>query len=166
MYNRSNIILAIATTLAALMGGLFYAYSCSVNPGLAQLPDAQYLAAMQSINRAIQNPVFFLGFMGTLILLPISTFLYFSRPASLRFKLLLGSTLVYAIGVFGVTMLGNVPLNEALDVFDLKTASLEDIAAQRARFEIPWNQLNLVRTGASVLAVVLAILTCLSPRKE
>ncbi len=29
---------------AGLMAGLFYAYSCSVNPGLQRLSDAGYLA--------------------------------------------------------------------------------------------------------------------------
>lgn len=69
-----NIILGITATLTALIAGLFYAYSCSVNIGLAKLPDSQYIAAMQSINREIQNPAFFLSFIGTLLMLPISTF--------------------------------------------------------------------------------------------
>ncbi len=58
-----NIILLITATLTGLSAGLFYAYACSVNSGLGRLPDREYLAAMQSINREILNPVFFAGFL-------------------------------------------------------------------------------------------------------
>ena len=49
----TNIILTIAATTTALITGLLYAYSCSVNIGLGRLADAEYIAAMQSINKAI-----------------------------------------------------------------------------------------------------------------
>jgi len=58
----TNIILVITATTTALMAGLFYAFSCSVNLGLARLSNAEYISAMQSINRAIQNPIFFAAF--------------------------------------------------------------------------------------------------------
>lgn len=140
------------------MAGLFYAYACSVNPGLNRLSDSAYVAAMQSINRAILNPVFFAGFLGTALLLLISTYMHYEQPTSMRFWCLLAATAVYLIGVLGVTMVGNVPLNETLDAFDLQSASVREIAAQRAGFEVPWNRLNMVRTIASSLALVLVVI--------
>src|SRR6185436_7442102 len=116
------IILVVAATTTALMAGLFYAYSCSVNLGLGRLPDAEYLAAMQSINKAIQNPVFFISFFGTLAMLPLSAYLHYGQPPYMRFWCLLTATIVYLIGVFGVTIFGNVPLNETLAVFNLHSA--------------------------------------------
>jgi len=56
----NNIVLAAATTCTALMGGLLFSYSCSVVLGLKTLPDQEYIMTMQAINRAIQNPVFFI----------------------------------------------------------------------------------------------------------
>jgi len=162
MPSFSTILLAATTTTTALMAGLFYAYSCSVVPGLGRLPDTGYIAAMQSINRCIQNPVFFMGFMGALLLLPLSTYLQYGTG---RFYFLLAATIVYAAGVFGVTAAGNVPLNNALDAFNVHTASADEIARQRARFEDYWNPLNTVRTLASVLTVVLVITACLVPPK-
>src|SRR5687767_787996 len=106
----ANIALLAAAFTTALIAGLFYGYSCSVNGALGRLPDAGYLAAMQSINRVILNPLFFMSFMGALILLPLSTWLHYTNPVSLRFYFLLGATLAYGIGTFGVTMIGNVPL--------------------------------------------------------
>lgn len=166
MPTLQNILLASATTTTALMAGLFYAYSCSVNPGLSRLSDAAYLGAMQAINRAILNPLFFIGFLGTALLLPLSTWVNYGQPLSPRFWLLLGATLVYLTGVFGVTMLGNVPLNEGLDSFNIEIASSTELAVQRATFELPWNQFNTIRTVSSIVAVLLIIAACLSPRAD
>lgn len=165
MLTLSNTILACAAVTTALMAGLFYAYSCSVNPGLNRLPDTEYLLAMQSINRAIQNPIFFMSFMGAPILLIWSTWLQYGQSGSTRFWLLLAATIVYLIGALGVTALGNIPLNEALDKFPIHTASLDDIAAQRATFEIPWNNWHALRTIASLVALVFVIMACLSPKE-
>lgn len=157
----ANIALLMTAFTTALIAGLFYAYSCSVNAGLGKLPDAGYLAAMQSINREILNPLFFMSFMGTLVLLPLSTWLQYTQPASLRFYLLLAATLVYAAGTFGVTIMGNVPLNNALDGFNIQAASPELIKQQRALFEKPWNQLHSIRTIANAIALVLVLLACI-----
>ncbi|MEZ0610062.1 DUF1772 domain-containing protein [Fibrella sp. WM1] len=165
MLTLPNLVLSATAVCTALIAGLFYAYSCSVNPGLGRLTDAQYLAAMQSINRAILNPVFFVSFMGTLMLLPVSTWLHYTQPLSNRFWLLLAATVLYATAVFGVTVMGNVPLNEALDTVNLPAASESELATARATFEQPWNRLHAVRTVAAVIALVLVVLACFQPAK-
>ncbi|MBD2754161.1 anthrone oxygenase family protein [Spirosoma validum] len=157
-----TIVIACAAITTALITGLFYAYSCSVNPGLNRLSDLEYVTAMQSINRAIQNPLFFISFLGTPILLPVSTWLNYNQPVSARFWLLLLATILYLIGVLGVTALGNIPLNEALNSFSIQTASAEEIAVQRVRFETPWNTWHTIRTLASFVALVLVVIACLS----
>lgn len=160
--NTVNIILLFTATTTALIAGLLYAYSVAISPGLARLPDAGYLAAMQNINREILNPVFFLSFMGTVLLLPLSTFLHYSQPVSPRFILLLLATIVYAAGTFGVTVVGNVPLNEALDAVNLSAATPEQLATYRANFEGPWNKLHAIRTVCNVIALMLVILACMN----
>lgn len=157
----SDVILVITATATALMAGIFFAFSCAVNLGLARLPDSQYVGAMQSINRRIQNPVFFAAFFGEPILLPPSVFLHYGQPLSMRFWFLLAATIIYLIGTFGVTMFGNVPLNNALDRFDLESAAEAEIALQRTNFETRWNNLNTIRTVSSTLAVILVAIACL-----
>lgn len=162
-----NILLAITAVLTALIAGLFYAYSCSVNIGLAKLPDNQYITAMQSINREIQNPVFFFSFIGTLLMLPISTFFQYKGGTMNGFWLLLAATTLYCIGTFGITIVGNVPLNEALDKFSLQSATIQEIANERTRFEIPWNRYHTIRTIASIITLLLVITACISkPAKQ
>ncbi|MDN5289562.1 MAG: putative integral rane protein [Mucilaginibacter sp.] len=161
----ANLILIITATLTALIAGLFYAYSCSVNPGLGKLSDREYINAMNSINVAILNPVFFTSFMGTLILLPLSAYLNYTPEFNIRFILLLIAALVYAVGVFGVTMFGNVPLNDALANFNTTTASVKEMIDHRTIFEGPWNFLHTIRTIANIVSLVLVIVSCLCERK-
>ncbi|HVI48667.1 MAG TPA: anthrone oxygenase family protein [Chitinophaga sp.] len=158
-----NIVLVCTALLTALIGGLFYAWSCSVTVGLAKVPDNVYMAAMQSMNREILNPVFFLSFMGTWIMLPICTWMSYKQPEIGRFWFLLAATIIYWVGIFGVTSFGNVPLNDALDKFDLANATEQAISAHRLKFEGPWNRLNTVRTIASVLTILCVILACVYP---
>jgi len=162
MPTLTNILLIMTATTTALMAGLFYAFSCSVNLGLARLSNAEYISAMQSINRAIQNPIFFAAFFGAPILLPLSVFLHYGQPLSVRFWFLLAATIIYLLGTFCVTIFGNVPLNNTLDRFNLQSASEEEIAVQRADFEEQWNNLNTVRTISSTLAIMLIIIACLN----
>jgi uncharacterized membrane protein len=160
MATVSNIVLIIAATLTALMAGLFYAWSCSVMVGFAGLSNKEFVSAMQATNRAIQNPVFFVAFFGAPVLLPISAFLHYGQAS--RFWLLLAASAIYLVGTFGVTMFGNVPLNNALDRFNSASATEEETARQRANFERRWNNLNTIRTVSSTLAVILVAIACLS----
>lgn len=156
----TNIILVITTTLTALMAGLFYAWSCSVMLGFAHLKDREFISVMQKTNRAIQNPVFFTAFFGAPIFLIISTVLHYAEKS--RFLLLLIATIIYLIGNFGVTIFGNVPLNNQLDRFETKKSSDEEVQKQRTNFEQPWNCLNHIRSIASTIALILVVIACLN----
>ncbi|SDI33529.1 chryseobasin maturation helper ChrI [Chryseobacterium jejuense] len=155
----TTVLLIITVVLTALIAGLFYAYSCSVVLGLGKLSDAEYLKAMQNINREILNPIFFMSFMGAAILLPVSTF--FLRGEQPVFIFLLLATLAYLIGVFGVTMVGNVPMNDQLDQFDISGSTAEAIKQMRDNFENRWNFLNNIRTAFSVISIILAVCACI-----
>ena len=157
-----NILLLTTAVAAALIAGLFYAWTCSVIPGLARLSNVEFVRAMQSFNISIQNPLFFATFIGTALLLPVCSYVHFGQPVSIRFWLLLISTIVYLTGVLGVTIFGNIPLNDALAAFQVDSSTTAEIAGARAQFEMPWKGLNTIRTIASTLSVTLVILACIS----
>lgn len=163
--NMATFVLIITATSTALIAGLFYSYACSVNPGLGKLDDREYIKAMNAINLAILNPLFFASFVGTLVLLPLSTYLNYNQAHHTSFILLLIATLIYAIGVFGVTMFGNVPLNNALARVNINALPPEALAAHRLTFEKPWGLLHNVRTLANVASLVLVIISCCCERK-
>ena len=63
-----TIPLILLTALgSALMAGTFFAFSNFVMPALGKLPAEQGLAAMQSINRVVLNPLFLSVFVGTAV---------------------------------------------------------------------------------------------------
>jgi len=109
---------------------------------------------MQNINAAILNPLFFLSFFGTTILIPITTVLH---KSSSSFPWLLAASLIYLLGVLGVTMFGNVPLNNALSAFKLEGASLESIKDARTAFENSWNRFHTIRTIAAGLSLLILV---------
>ncbi|QBA23551.1 DUF1772 domain-containing protein [Chryseobacterium indologenes] len=154
----TTLVLIITAVLTALIGGLFYAYSCSVVLGLGKLSDTEYLRAMQNINKEILNPVFFMSFMGTLVFLPLSTFLLRGQQPVFIFLLL--ATLAYLIGVFGVTVVGNVPMNDTLAKFDISGSTTEAIRQMRENFENRWNFLNNIRTVFSVISILFVVCAC------
>ncbi|MEM9720356.1 MAG: DUF1772 domain-containing protein [Bacteroidota bacterium] len=151
-----SITLFVALLLTGLSAGLFYAWSVSVIPGTKRIPDLMYLETMQAINRAILNPAFFLIFFGSLILLGISTFQHVQD--GLAFKLLLAATLTYLLGTFGVTSIGNVPLNNSLDALELHELGAEMLAQTRKQYERKWNRLHTIRTVFAVLSFVCSLL--------
>jgi uncharacterized membrane protein len=155
-------LLILTAICSSLIAGLFYAYSVSVNPGLHALSDEQYVAAMQSINKAILNPFFFATFMGTLVLLPVSTYLHVSHANKAKFVLLLTASIIYILLVFGVTVVKNVPLNEELARYDLSSASPEAITSARVKFENTWNAWHQVRTLSCIIAAAFVIVACTS----
>ena len=157
----TDIILIVTTTFTGLIAGLFFAFSYSVVLGLGKLPDVEYLRAFQHINRAIQNPVFLTCFMGILLLLPLSTYLHYQKPLTPQFWLLLSATIIYFIGVFGITVMGNIPLNNAIDAFNVEGASQQSVSAQRLAFEGNWNNLNIIRTIASAVTLILSVIACM-----
>lgn len=153
----SNLLLIFTTILVGLMAGLFFSFTSAVMPGLSQLADADFIIAMKAINKSIQNPVFFIVFFGALVSLPVSTYLKYSAPPSNTFWLLLAATLIYLIGVFGVTAAGNIPLNNALDKLSLVNATKE-LIHNKETFETRWNQLNTIRTICSIASFTLIVI--------
>lgn len=144
--------------LSGLVAGLFYSYSCSVNPGLKALSDIDYLKSMQSINSAIQNPVFFISFMGLLLVYPLTAFKMYQTVPTASFYLFVISLAIYYVGVFGITAFCNVPLNDQLANYSLSTATPNELAAMRSAFETPWNAFHTVRTFASIISFALLII--------
>ncbi len=150
-------MLFLSTILTGLSAGLFYPWAVSVNPGTRQVLDMTYLETMQSINREILNPAFFLIFFGSLITLAIVSFQQYG--SGMAFWLSLGALVTYLIGTFGVTSFGNVPLNNMLDAINLQNLSAVELADLRQQYEPKWNWLHMIRTVFSVISFILILLT-------
>ncbi|MEM6768925.1 MAG: anthrone oxygenase family protein [Bacteroidota bacterium] len=151
-----SVTLFFAVVLTGLSAGLFYAWMVSVIPGTRKLIDRPYLKSMQSINREILNPAFFLIFFGSPVMLGISTIQHWG--VGQVYWLLLAATVVYLLGTLGVTILGNVPLNNALDSLDLASLQEDNLQEFRKMYEGKWNRFHFIRTVFSVVSFTLSLM--------
>ncbi|GAA3989402.1 DUF1772 domain-containing protein [Allokutzneria multivorans] len=135
----SRAVLVAALLLTGLIAGLFYAYACSVMPGLARSDDRTFVEAMRGINIAIVNPVFMLTFLGAPLLTAVAALL--SRGTRSLPWLVAGLACLLAMVV--ITGAANIPLNNALE------SAGDDHATARARFENAWVLWNLLRALVS-----------------
>lgn len=156
----NSIILVITTVFSGLMAGLFYAWSISVTPGLAKVDNLSYLQAFQSMNRAILNPSFFVIFFGLVIFLPMLSYSSFRDSIGNQYWYVILATIIYFIGIMGVTIGGNVPLNNALEMLQIESMTPEEMDIFRKGFESKWNRLNLIRTISSTLTFLLLVVIC------
>src|SRR5882757_226075 len=112
----------VAALGAGLMAGIFFAFSVFMMTALGRLPPPAGIAAMQSINAAILNPLFFVVFFGTAalcLLAAVAAIVEWPLPEA--FYLIAGSVL-YLVGALLVTVRSNVPLNLALGRGDAQSA--------------------------------------------
>ena len=142
---------------SALVAGLMFAFSTSVMPALRRRPDAEGIAVMQAMNSAILNPLFGLVFSGTTVLCVVlaatAPFTTDESHATLRG---LGSAL-YVLGTFGVTMVANVPMNNALDAVEPGSDEGATYWRTYLRQWTAWNHLRALLGTAAAVLLILAV---------
>lgn len=128
-----------------LLAGLYFAFSAFILQAFDRLGPAQAGAAMNAINERILRSLFMPLFLGTTLAgLALAVIgLVGWGPMTM-----VAGGLIYALGMFGVTMAFNVPLNNALVAAPAETWP---------RFLVQWLRWNHVRTIASTLASALFI---------
>jgi len=137
---------------SGLVAGIFFAFSTFVMAALGRLPPEQGVAAMQAINVTVINPLFMLAFLGTAALcLALAAAAFFAGDVASG-RLILAGGVTYLVGCIGVTMVCNVPLNDALAAVP---AATPEAAALWSRYLGNWTLWNHARTAASVLAAIL-----------
>lgn len=156
-----TIILALAILLTGLMAGIFFTWSNAVKPGIGKLSDSEYLRALQSMNRVILNNAFKIIFLGAIIAVVLVPIFYFNLYPRNIFWLFVFTLVIYWIGVFGVTVSGNIPLNEILDKTNLESITSEEIKTLRKSIEVKWNNFNLIRCISSGITFILLIISFL-----
>ena len=137
-----------------LLAGLYFAFSTFIMTALGRIDQAAGIAAMNTINSEIVRSLFMPFFLGTTLssaaLAPLAIFRWGEAGA---IAMLVGGVL-YMLGMFVVTMLFNVPLNDALAAVDPSSPAA---ATLWTRYLSDWTFWNHVRTVASTAACALFI---------
>jgi uncharacterized membrane protein len=140
----------------ALAAGVFYAFSSFVMAGLDLRSPATAVSAMQGINvTAVRPPLMFALFGTAPLCLAVGVVALVDLDGAGRWFALAGAA-IYLVGIVGVTMFGNVPLNERLDKID---ADGPTAAEEWRRYYGPWSAWNHVRTIAGLAATAAMIAT-------
>ncbi len=148
--NTIILVTAIFTLIAsALIGGIFFAFSNFIMKAFSRLPPSEGMAAMKLINVVVLNPVFLGLFMGTAITsltMVIHATMSWGTPSAPYF---LTGALLYILGTFMVTGMGNVPLNNQLASVSETNPEAKDIWHHYLK---RWTHLNTFRTFSALLA--------------
>ena len=143
-------VTAAAAVGSGAVGGVFFAFSGFVMPALDRLSPAQAAAAMQSINVTAVRPPLMITLFATTAL-AVAAPLLARRGSDQPTLLLIIAGALYLIGTVGTTIVGNVPLNDAL----ARTAAATTDAATWTAWSSAWTARNHVRTVAALAATAL-----------
>jgi len=139
---------------SGLIAGVFFAFSTFVMRALERLPSAQGVAAMQSINVVVLNPIFlgvFVGIALVCVALIVAALASWPRPG-----LLIGA-LLYLLGTFLVTGLFNVPRNQVLAKVEPASAEAGPLWQSYVRTLTAWNHVRTASALAAAAAFTVAL---------
>jgi uncharacterized membrane protein len=146
--------LKTATLLAAvitmgLADGTFALFAHTIMPALKKTDDRTFVAAFQSIDRAIINPWFMLTAFAGALLFTAAALAAHQGAAALPW--IAAALALYLVAVV-VTVAVNVPLNDAIKAAR-DPSRISDLAAVREHFnEARWAAWNLVRVATTTAA--------------
>jgi uncharacterized membrane protein len=145
----------VAALGSGVVGGVFFAFSSFVMPGLARMPAAGGIAAMNSISVTAVTPMFMTALFGTALVclvVGIGAAMDWSQPGSLW---LVAGSLLYLIGIVMVTIIFNVPLNDALAAVDPASAKGMTLWTTYLSDWVLWNHVRAI-TGIAALGCFIA----------
>lgn len=154
MSTATSLMSAMALLGAACIGGIFFTFSNFVMPALARLPSKEGRHAMQAINITVLNIGFLSVFIGTGAFGLAATVTLWITAGLPNAVMTLVASVIYLVGVIGVTGLGNVPLNESLAH---QTDAAKTADEQWERYLVRWTRLNSLRATASLVAAALLV---------
>lgn len=143
----------LATILLGLMAGFFFAFAVDVVPAMRELGAQDYITTQQAINRVVRNATFGGIYFGTAVLPLLAALALYASGQRRAGHVWLALWAVYFGAVFWLTREVNVPINNALALWNPASPPADWIQARES-----WNSANLVRTVAAGLCFAGAVL--------
>jgi uncharacterized membrane protein len=147
---NADIVLGAAVIAMGLLAGLFYAFDVAIMPALTAADDRTLVDAMQQMIDKIENPAFFLTFLGAPALAGVALFQARRSGSAKSAGWIVAGLALYTVTVV-VTFAFHFPLNDDLTKAG-DPARIENLAAVRDDFLTPWVAWNIVRTLATTAA--------------
>jgi uncharacterized membrane protein len=144
----SGIVLGAAVVAMGRVAGLFFFSAIAVMPALTAADDRTLVDAMQQMIDKIENPAFFLTFLGAPVLAAVALVQARDSGSSKIAPWIVAGLALYTV-MLVITFAVHLPLNEDLkDAGD--PARIENVAEVRDDFVTPWVAWDIVRTVASI----------------
>lgn len=150
-----QLLVWFAALSAGIMAGVYFTFSTFAMRAFAELGDEAGARAMQSINVVIQRSAFLPLFFASTLACAALVALGLMGLAGPQGIWVIAGGAVYVIGMFVVTVIGNVPLNKRLDAVD---PASEEGSAMWREYLARWTPLNHVRTLACTVAMALLVM--------
>ena len=139
----------------ALVAGVFLAFSDFIMRSLAIATGSSGVEAMQHINKEVFRWIFMTLFLGMAAgSVALAGFAWFAIDGAAGVLILLAA-LAYLVGCFGVTVVFNVPMNEALA--GMETASEATRQYWLQSYVPRWTFWNSIRSAASTISAILLL---------
>ena len=147
-----DVAVVAAIAGAGMIVGSMFAFSAFIMAAFRRLEEAEGIRAMQRINETVYTPWFMVPFFGT-TLLSIGVVVFASMHTDHAWwPTPLAAGLVFVVGVFGVTAVGNVPLNERLACMEPSDAASSGFWQH---YLVVWTRWNHLRVGLGVISIIL-----------
>jgi uncharacterized membrane protein len=153
METVTTLLLWFCALACALLGGLYFAFSAFIMRALEET-GAAGIAAMNAINRVILRSWFMPLFVGTTLASVALAVIGLSNLPAARGLYLIAGGVLYVAGMFAVTMLFNVPLNNSLAEVTVESRTGSAIWKD---YLLRWTRWNHVRTVSSLGAAALFV---------
>ena len=153
----SNYFLAATGIVGCgVVSGVFFTFSGFVMPALGRLLTPQGVAAMQAINVTAVTPPLMTALFGTAVIcvaIAVEAVLSWGTPGA---WLRLTAALLYLIGAVGVTILFNVPRNDALAAHAPESTQAATLWMSYLREWTTWNTVRTLASGLAAIALLAA----------
>lgn len=152
------VLLWFSIVACGLVAGLYFTFSAFAMRAFARIGVHAGVAAMNSINVEIQRSLFMPLFVGSSLsslALAVIGLLRWGAPGA---SAALAGGLIYFIGMFVVTMVCNVPRNNALARSDPASPTGAALWALYLREWTFWNHIRTLASTAALMLFVMALI--------
>ena len=158
--NFLDITLYLSVLFCALAAGFILTYAVVVMPGLSKLEDKEFIKAFQVTDGVIQNnqPIFILIWVGSIISVLCTIIVSILSLGILEAWLIILTSLIYLLGVQGITISIHLPLNKHIQNIDIYKTDSQKLSDERKNFETKWNFFNNIRTGIAIFVILIFLL--------
>jgi uncharacterized membrane protein len=147
---NAGVVLGAAVFAMGLVAGLYFFSAVAVMPALTAADDRTLVDAMQQMIDKIENPAFFLAFLGAPALAAVALVQGRRSGQAKIAGWIVAALALYTVMVV-ITFAVNIPLNDDLEQAG-DPARIENISEVRDDFVTPWVAWDIVRTLVTTAA--------------